>query len=213
VVVGGYKVDQLVLPEKTELVMNHEYLSNNVLHSLACARNMMEQADTVLVSYSDIIFRSGVVQQLLSDDTGDIAIVVDQSWAERYDGRMLHPLSQAEAAHFDGHARLRKIGKNLLNNEQDCQQWGEFIGMLKFSRQGQQIFWRAFDSVQAELSTESPFQQATHWRQAYVTDLLQELVDRGVEVHCVLIQGGWLEIDTTEDYEAASAFDFSQGAT
>ena len=43
---------------------------------------------------------------------------------------------------------------------------------------------------------------------AYITDLLQELVDRGVAVHCTLIQGGWLEIDTLQDYESAQSFNF-----
>ena len=68
VVVGGYKADRLVLPERSELVMNHEYMSNNILHSLACARSNMEPADTVLVSYSDIVFRNGVAERLLTSN-------------------------------------------------------------------------------------------------------------------------------------------------
>ena len=31
----------------------------------------------------------------------------------------------------------------------------------------------------------------------------QELVDIGVKVHCVIIERGWKEIDTVEDYEKA----------
>ena len=211
VVIGGYKADKLILPDESTLVLNHEYASNNILHSLACARAEMACVETALISYSDIVFRNNVVERLLAAGSKDISIVVDQSWAERYNGRLMHPLTEAEAAQFDEQGRLVKIGKGLLNENQDARHWGEFIGMLRFTARGQELFWTVFDSVQDNLSPESPFQMATHWRQAYVTDLLQEMVDRGMDVHCTLIQGGWLEIDTSEDYETASAFDFSQG--
>jgi choline kinase len=33
--------------------------------------------------------------------------------------------------------------------------------------------------------------------------MLQDLVLLGVDVHCVIIERGWREIDTVEDYENA----------
>jgi|TARA_B100000315_G_scaffold23052_1_gene19957 hypothetical protein len=32
-------------------------------------------------------------------------------------------------------------------------------------------------------------------------DMLQEMINRGVEVGAVLVQHGWLEFDTVADYE------------
>ena len=32
---------------------------------------------------------------------------------------------------------------------------------------------------------------------------IQELVDIGIKVHCVIIESGWKEIDTVEDYKKA----------
>ena len=211
VVVGGYKPEKLLLPDRCTLVMNDQYQSNNILHSLAYARESMQGSGTALVSYSDIVFRKGVVEQLLDAETADIAIVVDQAWPARYEGRLMHPLPDAEAAEFDEAQRLLTVGKGLLSAGHDTERWGEFIGMMKLTPRGQEIFWGVFDEVNAGLGPEDSFQRASHWRQAYITDILQELVDRGVEVHCALIQGGWLEIDTTEDYETASVFDFSEG--
>ena len=52
----------------------------------------------------------------------------------------------------------------------------------------------------AKLSADQPFQRAKAWRNAYITDLLQELVDRGDRVGCTLIDRGWAELDTAEDY-------------
>jgi NDP-sugar pyrophosphorylase family protein len=33
--------------------------------------------------------------------------------------------------------------------------------------------------------------------------MIQELVDVGVKVNCVIIEKGWKEIDTVEDYQKA----------
>jgi L-glutamine-phosphate cytidylyltransferase len=38
---------------------------------------------------------------------------------------------------------------------------------------------------------------------AYLTDLLQHLIDSGFPVTPVVIEGGWREIDTVQDLERA----------
>ena len=45
--------------------------------------------------------------------------------------------------------------------------------------------------------------KAKIFQKAYLTDMIQELVDIGIKVHCVIIERGWKEIDTVEDYEKA----------
>ena len=202
--------DALALPAGSKLVLNDQYMSNNILHSLAYARSEMSDADHIIVSYADIIFRQSVVEQLLEVGDEDIVVVVDQSWKKRYEGRTMHPLSQAEAAKFDDRRKLQRTGKDLLTSNRDSQCWGEFIGMLRLSRRGSRLFWDVFDEIQSRVGPEDAFQQASAWRKAYVTDLLQELVDRGTDIHCTLIQGGWLEIDTSQDYETAQSFKFSE---
>ncbi len=213
VVIGGYKADRLELPDRCLMVMNHDFENNNILHSLANAREQMYGVGTALISYSDIIFRKSVVETLLAtsrDAAPDISIVVDQNWRQRYDGRLMHPLSQAEAAKFDENGELVQIGKDLLTEDHDSGTWGEFIGMMKMTPRGQDQFWGVFDDVHASFEMDSPFQGASAWRRAYITDLLQEMVGRGIKIHCSLIHGGWLEIDTTEDYETAAEFDFAE---
>ena len=66
VVVGGFKADMLALPADSRLVLNDQYMRNNILHSLAYARTEMNEADHIVASYSDIIFRQSVVEQLRS---------------------------------------------------------------------------------------------------------------------------------------------------
>ena len=48
-----------------------------------------------------------------------------------------------------------------------------------------------------------PFQRAASYRNAYLTDLWQQLIDTGIRLDPVLIQGSWREIDTGQDLERA----------
>ena len=57
---------------------------------------------------------------------------------------------------------------------------------------------------------EQTFQRAKIFQKAYLTDFIQELVDIGIKVHCVIIESGWKEIDTVEDYKKAIAVAFNK---
>ena len=57
---------------------------------------------------------------------------------------------------------------------------------------------RRFDGREHE-----PFQRAATFRNAYLTDLWQELIDSGIRLDPVLIDGYWREIDTGQDLERA----------
>ena len=46
-----------------------------------------------------------------------------------------------------------------------------------------------------------PFQNAKEWQKSYITDILQELIDRGEKVSCVLIKKNWMEFDTIQDFK------------
>ena len=50
---------------------------------------------------------------------------------------------------------------------------------------------------------DEPFQRAARYRNAYLTDLLQELIDTGIQVDPILISGQWREIDTGQDLDRA----------
>ena len=48
-----------------------------------------------------------------------------------------------------------------------------------------------------------PFQHAASLEKAYITDMIQELIDNGQPVQSIDIEGGWMEIDTPQDLERA----------
>ena len=74
--------------------------------------------------------------------------------------------------------------------------------MIKLNHRGCEILKQHFHRVK-KLYWNKPFQRAKIFQKAYLTDMIQELVDIGIKVHCVIIERGWKEIDTVEDYRKA----------
>lgn len=171
---------------------NPNYLNNNILNSLFCAEPAMN--GDFVVSYSDILYDQSLVKKLL-EDRHDIALVIDTDWQEYYKGRIGHPTTEAEKVVLrDG--RVIKIGKKIEAKEAD----GEFIGLAKFSGRGVEKLKQEFQRVRSEYCGRS-FHEAAIFEKAYLTDMFQELVDRGVDIFPVLVKKKWWEMDTVEDLE------------
>jgi len=194
-VVRGYKKEKINY-EGLTYYQNDDYENNNILNSLFYAEEAL--VGNVVVAYSDILFEPAVVKRLLESDA-DISIVVDIDWQGYYVNREDHPLSEAEKVIFNANNKVLKIGK-VLTDKNDV--YGEFIGMLKLSTRGAEIFKKHFHRSK-QLFWDQPFQRAKTFQKAYITDMIQEMVDLGVAVHCVIIERGWKEIDTEEDYQKA----------
>ncbi len=192
-VVTGYRGEMLQLPG-VRTRHNDRWASNNILHSLMYAESDLE--GDVVVSYSDIVYDRSIVERLLAAD-GDFLAVCDLAWRDAYVGRRDHPLEQAEKVVIENGSVCR-IGKHLPEDGAD----GEFIGMMRLSADGART-WREVFAELRERQVGRPFQAASTFEVAYVTDMLQELIDRGHEVLPVLIEGGWREIDTIEDFRNA----------
>jgi choline kinase/transcriptional regulator with XRE-family HTH domain len=192
-VVTGYRAEMLRLPG-VRTRHNDAWASNNILHSLMYAD--ADLSGDVVVSYSDIVYERSVVERLLAAD-GDYLAVCDSAWQQAYIGRNDHPVAQAEKVVIEG-GRVRRIGKHLSAEEADA----EFIGLMRLSAEGART-WRATFAELLGSHAGLPFQAAARFEAAYLTDMLQELIDRGHEVRPVVIEGSWREIDTIEDFRNA----------
>ena len=193
--VRGYKKEKINY-KGIKYFENDDYKNNNILNSIFYAEKVIN--GNIIISYSDILFDSSVVQRAL-DANHDISVVVDIDWRGYYVGRKDHPISEAENVVFNSNNEVEKIGKINTGNEEVH---GEFIGMIKLSNRGTEIFKQHFNRLK-KIYWNKPFQRAKIFQKAYLTDFIQELVDIGIKVHCVIIESGWKEIDTVEDYKKA----------
>ena len=194
-VIRGYQKDKINYPDLT-YYENSVYQNNNILNSLFAGEGALH--GHVIISYSDILFEKEVVERLLESEH-DISIVVDIDWKGYYAGRKDHPINEAENVIFDANNNVIEIGK-ILTDKHDVH--GEFIGMMKLSPRGAEIFKKHFHRSK-DIYWDKPFQRADTFQKAYLTDMIQEMTDLGVAIHCVIIERGWKEIDTEEDYTNA----------
>ncbi|MEC7099428.1 MAG: helix-turn-helix domain-containing protein [Pseudomonadota bacterium] len=193
--IRGYKKEKINY-KGIKYFENNDYKNNNILNSLFYAEKIIN--GNIIISYSDILFDPSVVERTLKSDH-DISVVVDIDWRGYYVGRKDHPISEAENVIFNSNNEVEKIGKINTGNEEVH---GEFIGMIKLSNRGTEIFKEHFHRLK-KIYWNKPFQRAKIFQKAYLSDFIQELVDIGIKVHCVIIESGWKEIDTVEDYKKA----------
>ncbi len=196
-VVVGYESGQISAPDCV-LVENPDFATNNILHSLICARRHLE--GEVVCSYSDIWLEPEILTALFGQE-GDIVAAVDMDWKPYYTGRTMHPVSEAENVFLDEGGRVRSMGKHLGREAVPGLTCGEFMGLWRMSSSGTRQFMDVFDALDKTLEPDAAFQKAREWRKAYITDFLQEMIDQGMAVTASQTNRGWAELDTQQDFE------------
>jgi choline kinase len=206
VMVRGYLGDRIDGgPAALGFVDNPNWADNNILASLLCAADHLP--DGFFFSYCDIVYTPEVVARLAARaraaDPAPVSLIIDRRWADAYQGRTLHPVSEAELTLLDGQGlRVVRVGKGAVPREKAV---GEFIGLAHFSPAGAAALRASWDLELAAGGLEAPFGLAPTLRQAYLTDALNALADQGVRLEPVFIDGEWREIDTPQDLAAAQA--------
>ena len=207
VVVRGYRKEVVTAPG-VRFYDNDRYEETGELASLFSAE--AELAGPLLFLYSDILFEQAVLEKLLRAEA-DCAVVVDRAWVDQRDrlmplGKPLDlvitknaPSAGLRSLPAAGDDTLLAIGQRIRPE----QATGEFIGLARFSERGAQMLRETYRERRA--AGAGRFHEADSLEQGAVTDLLQELVERGHTVACVDVYKGWLEIDTFEDYQRAWA--------
>ena len=177
-------------------INDEHYEQHEVLGSLMAAKD--EIKGRVLTSYSDILFDELILLQLL-EFSGDIGIPVDLDWEKSYDGRTHHPKSEADNVLIRNKKIIsiqKRIEKTTGNDV-----IGEFLGPMILSEKGSEIFVENY--LKLLQTHQAPFHKAPSLKNAYLTDMLQELIDLGYEVDPIIVNSKWCEIDTQQDLEKA----------
>jgi len=207
VIIRGYRGDVLEelakglspAPCSIQFVDNPEWQTNNILLSLACARRFLDAP--CLLTYSDIIFTPTVARAAI-ESTADIGLVIDSRFRDIYVGRTEHPLDEGEVSDLMPDGTIARVGKRALPPAEAI---GEYIGLTRLSERGVATAARTIDRLQEQFAGRdtTPFQRAATYRNAYLTDLWQHLIDGGMRIDPILIEGQWREIDTGQDLDRA----------
>ena len=195
VIVTGYLADRLEL-SGTRQVHNPDWATTNMVESLFCAE--AEFGEDIIVSYGDIVYEPRVLDALLNSP-GAISVVVDRQWRGYWESRFNDPLNDAESLALDEDGTIIDIG-NKADSIDDIQ--AQYTGLMRFRGAGIDTL----SAARASLNTTSrPWMEQRSVTNAYMTDILMEIILSGGAVRAVPVDGGWLEIDTVTDYKNAAA--------
>ena len=194
-IVTGYR-SEVIDVSNVNYVKNENYETTNINESLFCA---LEPSNSpVLVTYSDIVFEPKIVQQML-EITNDIRLAVRINWKECYQNRTMHPLSEAENVLIEN-GRILEIRKNISKSLEN-QQIGEFLGITLLSPDQIKILLERYSDLKK--NHVGVFHSSPSLSNAYLTDMLQEMINCAAIVKPVFVEGKWFEIDTPEDLKNA----------
>lgn len=165
---------------------NARWSETNMVYSLLCAREALLAADAVIVAYADIVYEPRHVAALLESED-DIAVTVDRDWLALWQQRFTDPLLDAESLKLDRNHAILDIGRKVraLNEIQ-----AQYMGLLKFSSHGMQMFVEYCDSLGAAVE------------KLAMTDVLAGMIQSGAVVRGIPVNGGWLEFDGVDDLAA-----------
>ncbi|WP_448567958.1 phosphocholine cytidylyltransferase family protein [Thalassotalea ganghwensis] len=190
-IITGYCQDKIIaLGEKT--ISNPDFASSNMVYSLAKSCAQLENTSSdALVLYGDIAYSDNNLKALINcQSTCPMTVLANLDWLELWRERLEDPLSDAETFIYDETMKLVDIGKRPENL---AQVQAQYMGMIK-----------AKESYLKEILTDYLAQASTpEIINMYMTDLIQQCCDEQ-QVQVELVHGGWIEMDTIEDYQLYS---------
>ena len=196
VFIGGYRIEMVreAYPHFT-FCHNADWQNNNILESLMHAAGHMDGG--FVCAYSDILYTPDIIQQL-ANGPHEMTLVCDTDWRARYTQRTEHPEDDGEKIKRDGSTRIAAINRTMPSGHA----YGEYIGVARFTPKAAAKLRRYYEDARQKHGN-GPFQAAKTFRKAYLIDMFQHMIELGEELHVLPTHGGYMEIDTNQDFQIA----------
>ena len=202
IVVRGFRKEKFNL-SNIYYIDNDNYGNAFILESIMCAKEKMDSR--ILLMYSDILYEKDILLRLLKRDD-DIVLVVDRLHrkGEFRENKLdliaaeKDPISYERTIIVERKNPIKKIGKRLSLDEANY----EHIGISLFSQAGIKQLVKEYDLAKKKYK-KGQFHEAKSFMKAGLTDILQEMLDKGCKVNSMEVYKGWIEIHTFENYKTA----------
>ena len=196
VIVKGYAADRIDY-EGVTYYINENYATTNMVESLLKAKKEFDE--DVIVSYSDILFEEQLLRGLMGNKS-DFCCAVDADWEKYWRLRYGRTDFDTESLSIDENDNITELGLESPNMEAID---ARYIGLLKFSQAGLQYIVSIMETAYKNYGNRPWQQSGKTAKEAYMTDLLNAIIESGRTVKAVHFNNGWIEFDTNEDYEKA----------
>ena len=197
-IIKGYMPEKINI-EGVKYYTNENYASTNMVETLLTA--VEELNDEILICYADIIYQKEVLQKIIKSNL-DIGVTVDEDYWEYWQARTDNPEDDMESLVLNQEGRIIELGDtNCERDEANLR----YVGLIKFSKSGveklKEIYYK---NKNLFYDSDEPWLRSKSFKKAYMTCMIQAIINSGQIVKPISIKRGWLEFDTVEDYEKYS---------
>jgi len=188
-VATGYRADQIeALGFATSI--NPQFAKTNMVESLFSALSYIQQEGDLIIAYGDIVYQSDNLNALLNCND-EIALMIDARWRELWSLRLSNPLDDAETLIMNDDGYVTALGKKPQSYDQIE---GQYTGLIKIRSDKLMALVTFYNQLDRSATYDGK-----DFNNMYMTSFLQLLIDSGWKAKAVLVNGGWLEVDSVED--------------
>ena len=197
IIIKGYAGEKINY-DGIKYYTNENFASTNMVETFLMAEEEFD--DDIIVSYSDIVFELDLLKKMILVE-GDFNCAVDDNWKEYWLKRYGKIDFDTESLVINKDNNITELG---LENPPIEKISARYIGLLKFSKAGLKFIQKTMRDAHENFAKDEPWQQSGKpVSKAYMTDLLNAIIESGREVKAIHFNNGWIEFDTNEDYENA----------
>ena len=195
-IVRGYKPEKINL-SGVKYYHNPDFADTNMVETLFCAEKELNGKDGVLVCYADIIYESKILNTIINANA-DVGVTVDKDYWEYWQARTDEPEKDMESLVIKNNQVIELGDIKCTKDKAQVR----YVGLIKFSKKGIDRLKQVYHHhKQQSFYKDEPWLRSKSFKKAYMTCMLQALINAGQEVKPIVINRGWLEFDTVEDYE------------
>lgn len=196
-IVKGYMPEKINIPD-TKTYLNLDYRDTNMVETLFSAEEELDGSDDVLVCYADIIYEPRVLKHIIESNV-EVGVTVDEDYWEYWCARDDNPEGDMESLVISEDGNITDLGNTNCTREEAK---SRYIGLIKFSMEGQKRLKEIYHQNKEEFyDKDQPWLRSKSFKKAYMTCMIQALINSGMRVKPVVNKRGWLEFDTVQDYE------------
>ena len=170
--------------------INNQFKSTNMVESLFSAMPFLCREGDLIIAYGDIVYEASNLEALLKCDE-EISLMIDLKWNDLWSLRLENPLEDAETLLMNSQGYVTELGKKPDGYEQIQ---GQYTGLIKIRSDKLKDLMKFYQSLDRSASYDGK-----DFFNMYMTSFLQLLIDSGWKVKGVLVENGWLEVDSVED--------------
>ena len=175
--------------ENVEYIHDIKHAEHDQLGSLMAASEKIN--NETLILFADIIFDEIILKQMLEMKC-DIGIAVDLDWEKSYEERMDNPKAEADKVLLSN-GEIKKLSKDIKYEKKEFQV-GEFLGIIKLSSSGCEIFKQNYNEFYEDNKSNPKL-----FSQLKIIHILEKINSKEKIIIPMSIKGKWCEIDTPND--------------